>query len=588
MNIEQIGTSAVESLLAKTDLLVADIHKNDTLPSWDGEVAVYRTSKHSKDSFIGRVPVQVKCKVDERKSAATMYWRYSVELSDLNNYLNDGGVIYFVVKTNNVDEVVYYNALLPADLLNEISRYGKQKSHYLPFKKIPINPNELQDIFIDFLRHKDYQSNLKRIGFKSIDELFKSGYTDIFFETRKKNPFDLIGEEVYQYAKNSIGDIVCVNKVGIQGLTISKPDGLINVGETNYFVGYEVQKTDNILNITFASHNVLLTFEGANPRSFSMQLGGSLQTHITCLEFALAANTHNGFSIDGIEFELGAPESGSIDRAEAGKTFANNLAVLRKIEKLLSTIHCERDIELTKDLINRLLAVACSLLDNKSVKIDDMNPYGLFRVPVNDKYLIFRTDRLTDDNYIIRDVFKEPFPVIIGKSSETESLDECPHSYFLLLNERDFYDALNLDLNIIHNDVLSHLNDKYIEETTFLILAHYWFKLVKAFDKTGNPLFMDFAKDTLCKLKEAPNISYALQEALFLNDMQLIKRQRSLTVEDIAQIDKLLSITSSCENRVAAYLLKDDFKSAYVEFSALPPITQKRFKTYPIYKFWKN
>lgn len=587
MNLEQIGTSAIEALFARTDLLVADINKNDKIPSWDGDIFVYKSPKKTKDLLYGKVPVQIKCQNDTRKSVQTMYWKYPVELSDLRNYLQDGGVIFFVVKTDGSKEIVYYNALLPADLLNEISRFGNQKQHRLQFKKAPANPVELQNIFFDFIRHKDYQSSLKNIGFKSPEELIKSGYTEMFFESRTINPFDLVGQEVYQYAKNPIGSVVCVNKVGIRGLAISKHDGIISVNNKNFFKGYEVQKTANLLEIWFASKNIHITFKNNTPKSFSMLLGGTLRDHINCLEFAIEANAHNGFAIDGIEFQFGKAEPNSIKREDANKTFSNNLFVLRKIESLFETLGLRDDVQLPENIINKLFFIAGSVLDNKYVVIEDMNPYGIFRTPLNDKYLILRAYNVDEKHYMIRDMFSKPIGCIT-RQPEAGFTTACNHSYFLLLNERDFYDAINLDLHFVHQDVLSYLNEEHLEETASFILMHYWFKLVKAFDKTQQTIFIELARETLDKLKQEYHSRDNFWNSLFLNDMQLIKRQRTLTQEEVNLLDELISSSKISEHRVAAYLLKDDFDNAVKEFNTLSQHEQERFKTYPMFKFWKK
>ena len=94
------------------------INENDREPSWDGNVEVYRKAgnTHNKEDLILRVPIQVKGHINNnlKKKAIT----YSVDISDLRNYLNDGGTVFLVVYIDEegAHSQIYYNSLLPYDL----------------------------------------------------------------------------------------------------------------------------------------------------------------------------------------------------------------------------------------------------------------------------------------------------------------------------------------------------------------------------------------------------------------------------------------------------------------------------------------
>lgn len=93
--IEMYSINKLTDAVLRTGVIEPDIHENDKTPSWDGEMRLYHSSEFNKSNLAGRIPVQVKGTWVERfqKNKAT----FQAEVSDLRNYLNDGGVIFFLI-----------------------------------------------------------------------------------------------------------------------------------------------------------------------------------------------------------------------------------------------------------------------------------------------------------------------------------------------------------------------------------------------------------------------------------------------------------------------------------------------------------
>jgi len=62
---------------------------------------------------------------------------HPVNIDDMNNYLNDGGVIYFVVyiSTDGVNKKIYYQTLTPVKLKSYISEIKKTDNKKTKNKK---------------------------------------------------------------------------------------------------------------------------------------------------------------------------------------------------------------------------------------------------------------------------------------------------------------------------------------------------------------------------------------------------------------------------------------------------------------------
>lgn len=98
--VEINAVKAVEHQILISKLLFPKLSVGDKYPSWDGEILVYSDersrNKQMRTNIVGRIPVQVKgTKVN---SFSEKERKFSLEVDDLRNYLNDFGVLYFLVE----------------------------------------------------------------------------------------------------------------------------------------------------------------------------------------------------------------------------------------------------------------------------------------------------------------------------------------------------------------------------------------------------------------------------------------------------------------------------------------------------------
>ena len=61
--IEKLAIIALENNLYKSELIQADIRRNDKIPCWDGTVYLYSKPGKHKDDILGKCDIQIKGKV---------------------------------------------------------------------------------------------------------------------------------------------------------------------------------------------------------------------------------------------------------------------------------------------------------------------------------------------------------------------------------------------------------------------------------------------------------------------------------------------------------------------------------------------
>ena len=149
--IETFAVNAVRNSIVMSNFLDQFIQDNDKEPSWDGHVYIYTHKSKRKDCLKGRLPVQVKGveSNDFTKSEIS----YPVATSDLTNYLNDGGSVFFVVYVGHegASTQIYYAELTPIKLRLYIADAKTQKTKNIKLKKFPACDSKKETIFFNCL-----------------------------------------------------------------------------------------------------------------------------------------------------------------------------------------------------------------------------------------------------------------------------------------------------------------------------------------------------------------------------------------------------------------------------------------------------
>jgi len=186
---EDLAVMKVKEVLYKSSILVPYIEVDDKKPSWDGSILVYKSKKLTKDSILGKIDVQVKG-TNQNKH------KYPVNISDLKNYYNSGGAIFFVVNVKNYN--IYYKLLLPYDIKQYLNKVKtNQKTISIDFKKLDIsNVENMENICKGFLVDSRMQQSTTSVE-RKIEEFNKLIFNSPTFseDYLLENPAYLYGLE---------------------------------------------------------------------------------------------------------------------------------------------------------------------------------------------------------------------------------------------------------------------------------------------------------------------------------------------------------------------------------------------------------
>ena len=133
---EMYSINHLEFCIGKERVLESKIAKNDTGPSWDGEIYMYKNEKHNAiQEGVVRIPVQVKGKFEPEwiKKPNIIY---PVRIGDLRNYAAERGCIYFVIIVSEEEQEysIFYNMMTPV----KINKYLNGKEDKTGDKKTSI------------------------------------------------------------------------------------------------------------------------------------------------------------------------------------------------------------------------------------------------------------------------------------------------------------------------------------------------------------------------------------------------------------------------------------------------------------------
>ncbi|MCG6190012.1 hypothetical protein [Maribellus maritimus] len=596
--IEDWATIAVKDCLSMTDTLSQFIKENDKTPSWDGEVLIYKSNRTDKKDIIGKVTVQVKGEMADNINREEC--SFSVDMTDLVNYKNDGGTIYFVVlidKKNPSKRKVFYDTLTPLKIDYYIKGHKNQNSRVIKLKRLPVDKYSIQTIFYNF-----YQDSKKQHSFSNIPPIklrTLSSSNDIveitssltIFSPNKKlsSPIQtFLNNEVYWYAKIANSPILHPIELVSEMKVVSKdgfPPIFVNGDRYDNYMS-ETQTKDDIT-IQFGESTTLVFIKNGKGARLDYRLTGMLRNRIKDLNFIISI------------IETGVIVFGENKKVNLGQIHANTpfdiisakkqLESYKRIEQFWKSLQVKVDFDIgnidSNSSLEELYLLMKSINGKQAIHINldgEHTGYLLHKSMSNFQILLF-LDAVDKKKslYKVYNFFdyKGIFKVARGNT-------EYIASHYSVLSPDDYIELSNIDLSkmLPSYKILTDRNVNIFEAANYDLL-----NLLFAYDKhTDHPIEIHNTAKEIASwlLNESADNLHA--EIKMINYLQTIKRERELSAEENKRLYEISeNENSSLMFKLGANLLLENHKVARIQFEQLCEQDQEAFRSFPIYKFWK-
>lgn len=585
--IEKFAANAVEESILDTDILHPEISENDKTLSWDGFIEVYRSKDKVKANFDGKVDIQVKGTMSNNHSKTISF---SAETADLRNYLNNGGVIYFVVrihKERTSERKVYYESLTPVKLKQYLTGVKKQKTKTIKLKEFPSDKYERVSIIINFLQNSRKQSSYVDSGFISLEEIHKKGYNYTMpitsYGKKDANPLfsAILGKEIYAYVSTEGNSALIPVDTP---LTISefshKVDKKIYIGDKCYYDSYEhkISAEGTSIKIGDSMTLVLGKFETTTVK-INMKFSPLLRKATQDMRFIVDALNANNFNIGSIpiglnSFKLEVPDFISVTQ--------KRLALFEKIIDLFSILNVDDDLNidnLTTEEQRRIEILIKAFVDREPIEnITTNTSNSVWDLKISNIILKLIILRNEDNTYTIQDFFNSAIAV----SYKDENGSHRITSPYSALSKGDYLCVSNINYNCIlesYKKVVIQNPDVYDRANMDML------QILLAYDEMPNSKLLSVAKDlAYWILMDKKQLNKNINT---LNYLQTIKRERSFSKDEIRQLSEITEdVNASKQEKVGAHLLLDNKMLAEVHFEKLTKKEQDDFKRFPIFIFW--
>lgn len=588
IQIETFAVNAVKDSILMSDYLTPFINDNDKEPSWDGTVYIYKNKDCTKDNLKGRLPVQIKGKESDDLTKDEI--SYAMSVVDLNNYLDDGGAILFVVYIGNggLCKKIYYIALTPIKLRIELGTANGQKTKTLKLKEFPTDNNKKVAIFLNCYENCRRQASFSDATLLPLEELQEQGVLEgitVPFSTIGTEDLNsaLLNSEVYVYANikgSSIPQPLEMIPQDIHTQEIKPAD--ISIGEKNFYSSVEIIRNAKQTQCILGESLSIILDDKNIPCNIIYRSSDKVRVMAKDLEFIVTNIEEGYFLFNGRRFNFNC-DNADLTNFDLEQQ-KDNLQTAKEIVQLLDMLGCDKDISV-KDLSEsdrtNLNILIRGLIYKESIKLKLQNPAWICICSIgklNFKiYLI--PDKDEADKFYLSDFFQTEVPVY----TESKTGEAISVSQFSILKKTDL---ICLD-NIRFEALLPSFQKVYRNDETINSANHFFLELLLAYDESKKQILLETAEEFskwLCEFTE-DELPYAVKE---INRLQVIKRKRNFNSEEVKKIYSMIEDTNATDLiRAAGYLLLELQPLAKIHYERLDDTLKEEFKRYPIYHFWK-
>ncbi len=567
--IEKDGITIFRSFLIGSNLIDFEINENDKSPSWDGFIIKYNDKKNKKENIEGRVPIQIKSENKNPQEKSNLY----LSKIDLNNYLQDGGIIVIRPIYESLQKYkIFYSLLLPINILKIFNENKSTQQFYLIHLTETKTTKDFEAICSHFIKNQPLQRNTQNI---LTIENFLPKYNTIILRTLYRNnlPGSILSSECYIYGK-LLDSLIVPLDAKISNIEYSR-DTNVQIGNTQYFNKTIFYEDSNGKKIT--KFNEVIEFHINNGKlEFKINENGNLLflEILQCMKFLKAIGEKGGFEIENqkIEFlEIKIPEE-----------IYGNINFYLNCEKVFNFFNIEfnsitkKQIEQQFNLIDELIFI----IENKEcIEVENREFHFTANYILLNKPIILLFQNIKPKNFKVFNFFKtNPFDLDFQITFTNGTSYPC--SRFLALETPELICGM---LNY-ENDVLNDIKN-YITYETEWLYQNFLLNSIHAYDMLTKPSIIDFCEKLNQVIKKNGSKPTRDQYPYYINKYQIIKRKRVLFKFEkrfLVFLKKYYienAVVSVCINLLLGYKDQVDFE--------IRNLTEQKFTALSKWPIWK-
>lgn len=585
MDLEKLATSAVINTISSTDLLSAFINEGDKEPSWDGNIYIYENASKKKTG-IKKVPVQVKGTKNDNQEKNEI--NYAIKVSDLQNYLTDGGVAFFVVyvSSDGKRNKVYYAGLVPVKLILLLENHKDAKSISVPLQVFPDDNDLKVEVLQSFYTNMKKQTSFSHSKLLSLEELEKQGVLEsITFSTcgkgvdRDNFPKYLLRKDLYLYA-NIKGSIIPqpLREIPTDLHISTEQKASVTINGEPFFDTVRKTYSKNGLEISIGhSCSLYLPEENGHCR-ISFKPTTLLKYAAKDREFLLAFLKSNAIEINGFKLCFQPDEPYSEERIVQ---LEQEVQRTKDVISVFDLLHIDTNydlLQMSKEDLKHTEQFVQSLVYQEP--LTDVNPEILPCAKVNyiGKKILIAAQEIGENQYKIFPFPSMPMEIYF----EGPNGKHLPTSKYVLLKADDFLEIENLDVADLVESYFAFQEEYIYENANQTVLS-----LLKAYDKSNSS--RKELLEAAAKLMRWVFQHNQSETTYLLNMMQIKKRQGCLEDEDRKRLLLIAEDSENCEIiRAAAFLLIGDQFAYEFHLRKASHEEMEEFKTWPIYHLSVN
>ena len=578
IKIEMGAVLALKNVIQLNDLMKEYINDNDKEPSWDGFIYLYKSDDMKAENIKYRIPVQVKGKNQENLLKKQRI-SYPVEYKHLRNYYKDGGAFYVVVAISDDRRktTIFYNALTTVKL-NALLKNSEKKK-----------PDQTKNVVLERLKNDDDKLLFKVLSQFGLDrEQQGSGEGEIiekvinidvinkvdsirvtsYLTTNEEEILKMVSSgELCLYGYRSDVDMWfpfdLEQQKDMRLKKVLQIDKTLGIDRQVYYNNYLVEREYSKDPIIRVSENLTIDLLGGK---LNFNMHGNIKSLKRDVDFLYAILNGNTFWMDNKQVSEYTDVKLPADLKANMEMITDFYNALEEIE-----FSCDKRTDEFNENNWKAVTKLINVYHRKiKLKEDDKSEWYIWWwdekiIPI----LIVKDEN--DKTQIVNWIGKEGYAVFTER--ETGGQSRLPKG---LLFKRDIWERLyDVDEEILLRDI----EKSDYSERTLNDLYMFFVEILAAYDITRNEKYFDMAQllsDKLLQVDE--NNEYGI-----INKLQLLKRKRELSEDEISVLEKLEENTNDSMVRSAVNILLENKHNAKKLVNQLSEEDQATFKQFPIY-----